>query len=194
MKKCLCVLLLLLVVGASQSLAQGGLGAFGSYWDSKDADDAFGGGALLRIEMGLMAQLDLRGSYYEFNDRFEDISTKLQIIPVEAALTFNLGTDPYFSPYVGGGIGYYFTDSDFTVEDVKIRLDFDDEIGFFALAGLQFNPTYNLGLFGEVKYTWLDYDRARFSAKDFPELGTERVDIDLKMDGISINFGLLLLF
>lgn len=187
-------ILLLVCIGASTALAQGGLGVFGSYWDSKDADDAFGGGALLRMELGPAAQLDIRGSYYKFDDRLEGIKAELQIIPLEAAFTFKLGMDPQFSPYVGGGIGYYFTDADLTIGDLKINVDFDDEIGFFALGGLQFSPTYNLALFGEVKYTWLDYDRARIRARDFPELGTERVDVDLKMNGIGVNIGLVLLF
>ena len=193
--KGLVFILLLVCMGTSQALAQGaGIGAFGSYWDSKDVDDAIGGGALLRFEPDPAFQMDLRGSYFEFDDQVGGGKADLTVIPVEAALMFKPIVERGYEIYVGGGVGYYFADADVIIPGGTIDLDFDDEFGYFALAGLQFNVNPNFSLFAEVKYTWLEFEEAKISSKEFRELGSERIDIDLKMDGIGFNAGLLLLF
>ena len=186
MKKVLCVIMLAGLM-SSQALASG-LGIFGSYWDSKDAGDTYGGGALLRLPVNPTTSQDIRGSYFEFTERFEGMRTDWEIIPVEAALLIHLVTNPGFTLYAGGGGGYYFADATIRGVDGNDRMDIDNEFGYFALAGLRLRLSPNMSLFAEAQYRWIDFDQAKFRGDD------EKFDIDLKMDGFGANAGLLLRF
>ncbi len=187
MKKWLSVLA---IVGFSVTTVYGsGLGGFASYWDSKDADSTWGGGALLRIDLDENLQLDIRGSYYEFSDREFGTKWELEVIPIEAALMFKIPLDQQFNAYIGGGGGYYIADWEFSSPEGRIKVDIDDEFGFFAVGGIDVRVGDALSIFGEAKYTWLEYKKAKVR-----ELGPERLDIDLDMNGIAVNIGLLLRF
>ena len=192
---------ILAVVFISSTFASGyyydsgsGFGGFGSYWDSKDADDTWGGGAILRLGMGPQWQVDFRGSYYEFSQSTMGFKETLEIIPVEAALMFRMPLEHAFTLYAGGGGGYYFADYEAREGGEKLRLEIDGDIGFFVLGGAQFRIGEALSLFGEAKYIWLDFGKAKFKGTGIPELEREKFDIDLKMDGLAINIGLLFNF
>lgn len=184
MKKWLSVLT---IIGMSASYALGsGLGGFGSYWDSEDADDTFGGGAVLRLDLDQSLKLDLRGSYFEFDDREGGIEATLEVIPVEAALLVKLPLDQNFNAYVGGGGGYYFADAEFKAPGGTADVDIDDEFGFFALGGVEIMLSDTLSIFGEAKYTWVEFEEAEFEDAEF--------EIDLDMTGFGANAGLLFKF
>src|SRR5688572_12364374 len=100
------------------------LAAFGSYWDTSDADQAFGFGTRLRFARFV----ELRATY--FRDATADaepdsLDFDVSVIPVEAGFAFQFAQDAPFSPYVGAGGGYYLLNS----SDVEI----DDEVGWYAV-------------------------------------------------------------
>lgn len=161
----------------------GSLGLFGSYWDAKDADDAFGGGVKLKVDMGQAVYLELRGSYFQFEDKDGPLKATMDVIPAEAGLIFALvPAHQAFRPYIGGGVGYYFMEGELSGAGEKVTLDIGDEIGYYAVAGAEFTVSQSISLFIEAKYTWLEIKKV------------EDLDADTKLDGVGANAGLLISF
>ena len=166
-----------------------GLGVFGSYWDTKDADSGWGGGAKLQLEAMPNIYIEARGSYFpDFGDSSDDDPT-VDVIPVEADAIVKFPLADRFAPYVGGGAGYYMFDVSGNVHDedsgANISVDIDDEFGWFALAGVEIGLSDQVSLFAEGKYTWLD---ATMKAKGDGIDGSE----DICLDGFGGNAGLIL--
>jgi opacity protein-like surface antigen len=160
-----------------------GVGVFGSYWDTKDADSGYGGGAKLQMDIMPNICVEARGSYFpDFGDSSGD-EIKLDIIPLEADAIIKFPIAEKLTPYVGGGAGYYMFEVDNNVEGVDISID--DEFGFFALAGLEIGLGEQVVLFAEGKYTWLDATvKAKGGGMEDEETGT--------LDGFGGNAGLML--
>ena len=181
MRMFLCVLGVVLL-GAVAASANG-LGVFGSYWDTKDADDGYGGGAKLQIDVMENICIEARGSYYpEFGSDSDD-EIKVDIIPIEADAIIKFPISDLLTPFVGGGVGYYMFEVDNDVEGVDVSID--DEFGFFALAGVEIGLSEQVSLFVEGKYTWLDIT-ADVSG------GGESESEDGTLDGFGGNAGLML--
>lgn len=151
---------------------------FGSYWDTKDADEALGGGAKLRLGRFV----ELRGTYFSdvtADTEPERFDFEVSAIPIEAGLVFNFAENETFSPYVGGGAGYYLLD---TTEG-----DIDDEIGFYAVLGAEFaRQPSGLGFMVEAIYRSME---ATITEDDdgFPDDIEDDVVFDL--DGLGLNAG-----
>jgi hypothetical protein len=162
--------------------AAGGLGVFGSYWDTKDADSGWGGGAKLQFETIPNIFIEARGTYFpDFGDSSGD-EPKLDIIPAEADAIIKFPIAEQFTPYVGGGAGYYMFNVD--NNDSGVDVSVDDKFGYFALAGLEIGLSKQVSLFAEGKYTWLKVTVDVSS----PVSGSE----DAKLDGFGGNAGLML--
>ncbi len=181
--KALMLALLITTLTAAQAGA-GGLGIFASYWDPKDADDEIGFGAKLRFRAAPEFALELRGSYFEFEERDATTRKTLEVIPIEGALLYNLGQGQPTQFYVGGGIGYYLLDLEWEGPTGTVRPSIDDEIGWFVVGGLEVGMSPNISLFIEAKYTWLDID----------EIGGMETAQDDTLDGFGANAGLILLW
>ncbi len=157
-----------------------GLGIFGSYWDTKDADDEIGFGAKIKLDLTPQMALEVRGSYFEFDERIQGTRSTLEIIPVEAGLMYRLPTGNTSSFYFGGGAGYYLMDAEVRFADNnRENLDVDDEFGWFVAGGLEIPLAVNLGIFAEAKYTWLEMKRV------------EGLETDVKLDGFGANAGVI---
>jgi opacity protein-like surface antigen len=161
-----------------------GLGVLGSYWDTADADSGWGIGAKYQLDAAPSICVELRGSYFpDFGD--SDDESSLDIIPVEADAIYKLPIADRLTSYVGGGVGYYMFELDSDNDGVKV--DVDDEFGWFALAGVEFILTEQLALFAEGKYTWLDVTaKASGDGVDASE--------DASLDGFGGNAGVMLRF
>ena len=170
------------------------LGAFASYWDPSDADDTYGGGAVLRFDFSQNLMMDVRISHYEFVDRLNDVRRSLKVTPLEAGVTLDLLSDPQLAVYVGGGIGYYLADGDISAGATRADLDISNSAGYFALGGFRVRLSPKLRFFGEAKYTWLEYDAPTSKDTRRPMPGGDLFAGDLDMEGIGINVGFLYRF
>lgn len=174
--------LVVLAVAAGSTLANG-IGAYGSYWDPKDLDNAWGGGAKIQIEVVPSIYLEGRLGYFPEAEDNGDDGPKLDIVPVELAGVLKFPVDQ-FTPYLGAGAGYYL----FDVKDVPTGIDVtvDDEIGYFGVAGAELSLGANVSLFGEAKYTWLDEVEIKAKA------GGVTITDKSNLSGWGANVGLLL--
>lgn len=160
-----------------------GVGVFGTYWRVQDGgDDGFGAGAKVQLEVIPNICLEARGSYFpEFGDDSGD-EIKIDIIPAEADAIIKFPIAEQFTPYVGGGAGYYMFNVDSNVEGVDVSID--DEIGYFALAGLEIGLGEAVILFAEGKYTWVEATVKATGDVEGKETGN--------LDGFGGNAGLML--
>lgn len=187
----LAVALLLPAFGAQAS----GLAIFGSYWDTDALDDTAGAGVKFSLPMGERFNFDLRGTYYEpfdrdalddeIDDLFDDevdreiFDSEIDIIPLEAGFSFNLGQGAV-QPTLGAGVSYFMLDHD--------RFDIDDEVGWYGSLGLNFASEGSVGFFLEGVYRAAEGE----VTEDEEDIDFDRVTFDL--DGIAANAGVVFRF
>ena len=93
--------------------AHAGIGGFGTWWDTKDYGDMYGGGGKLGLGLGMGFWVEARGSYLQSKDRkMADVS----LIPLEAIVGWQLEVSEILRPYVGAGFGYYVKDFEWKSE------------------------------------------------------------------------------
>ncbi|MBU0678207.1 MAG: porin family protein [Verrucomicrobia bacterium] len=169
------------LIAVSQTAGAGGLGLYGAYINSDDIDAAgYGYGAKFVGDLGEGVALELRGTFFEKlenNDTGVDI--ELEIIPAEAGIQLRPNIADGVELVLGAGISYFFLDTN--VAEV------DDELGWYASAGLEISLGDSVALFGEAVYRHLE---ATVKDDDLDEITEEELDIDL--GGIGANVGLLL--
>jgi opacity protein-like surface antigen len=155
-------------------------GLYGAYWDTKDADQALGVGAKLRVGRFV----ELRGTY--FSDVTADTDPErfdfeVSAIPLEAGLRFDFAENEAFSPYVGGGVGYYLLDTS--------EGDIDDEVGWYALVGTEFaRQPSGLGFMAEAIYRGIE-GTVKEDNDGFPDHIHDNVKLNL--DGLGVNAGIV---
>ena len=169
----------------------GGLGVFGSWWDSQDYGALYGGGVRFGAEIFSGLALEARASYLvseQLDDVVEgrSVSTELELVPLEAALTWTLDVSEAIKPYVGAGAGYYLKNVNWDSDDVIEDAEENDSVGYFALAGA--NVLFgNVALFAEAKYNVVqDDDEWRWQGDDVKQKNS--------LDGFAANVGLKLGF
>ncbi len=194
MKKTIVGILLVLVLVPLAFAAgdgAGGLGVFGSWWDSQDYGALYGGGVRLGFEVFSGLALEARVSYLVSEDRDEivdgrTVSTELELVPLEAAVTWTLDVSDAIKPYVGAGAGHYLKNVDWKADDVIDDADDKDSVGYFALAGANvlLGPVV---LFAEAKYNIIQNDDEwRWQGSDTKQKNS--------LDGFAANVGLKLAF
>jgi outer membrane protein with beta-barrel domain len=154
------------------------VGVFGSYWDTKDADQGYGGG----VKVDFARYLELRASY------FPDVTSnnpvpgrgdfKLRVVPLEGGLVYKFAPNDRFTPYLGGGASYLLLDTN--------RGNIDNELGWYGVAGADIKTDHGVGLMLEAIYRSVDStirDRGLDTTVD------ERVDLQLR--GFGANVGLV---
>ncbi len=190
MKKVIVGILLALVLSPAvlaDVSGAGGLGVFGSWWDSKDYGALYGGGVRLGFEIFSGVALEARASYL-VSDELDDIvdgrnvSTEMELIPLEAALTWTLDVSEAIKPYVGAGAGYYLKNVDWKADDIIDDANDKDSVGYFALAGANI-LLGNVALFAEAKYNIVQNDDEwRWQGSDTKQKNS--------LDGFAANVGL----
>lgn len=155
------------------------VGARGMYMGDPDNDFDDGelfGGATVRFHIVPFLSLEGFGAYHEEEDEgFESYVAPLQL----SALIYPIPYSPV-SPYLIGGIGWYFWDMDFPHPFEP----FDDngtEFGYHAGLGIDFQVTRNFSITIDGRYIWFDTDGAFL-----PELTSD--DKFQLMGGINIDF------
>jgi hypothetical protein len=193
MKKLLCVLAITFCATTPSWAA--GFEVFGSYWNTSDVEDTFGGGLGLAFPIGASPlDLELRATYYQelsdepvgnlFDDDegfFEDES--LEVLPLEAGLRFNFAQDSAFNPWVGVGASYMLLDS------TREGIDIDDETGYYVSLGGRFGDPDGARFFAEARYRSTEATVRRDRDDD------DDVDIDddvaIDLDGVGVNAGVV---
>lgn len=188
MKKTILGVLLVLVLvplAFASDDGAGGLGVFGSWWDSKDYGALYGGGARLGFEIFSGVALEARASYLVSDDQNEAVE-KLVLVPLEGAVTWTLDVSDAIKPYVGAGAGYYLKNVDWDANDVFEEAEEKDSVGYFALAGANV-LLGNVALFAEAKYNIIqDDDEWRWQGSDTKQKNS--------LDGFAANVGIKLGF
>jgi len=175
--------------------AAGSFSLYGTYWETDDLNETFGGGLAFGIPLGERFALDLRASYYEQLDSneldeildaiFDDDENvfrqnSIEVIPVEVGIRYNFVPRERVNVYVGGGPAYYLLASDFG--------GIDDEFGGYALLGAQFGDPEGISFLLEGQYRKvegsIDNEEGELGDRDF----VDRVNFDL--DGFAINAGI----
>lgn len=165
---------------------------FGSYWNTNDVDDAFGGGIGLGVPLGATPlSLAFSGTYYqELSDEplenlvdddegvFQDEG--LEVLPVDAGLHYTFPARGAFRPWVGAGFTYFLIDT------TREGFDVDDETGFHVSVGSHFGQRTGANFFAEVLYrsteaTLVDERGDNVDLRD---------EVAIDLDGIAVNAGL----
>ena len=109
----------------------------------------------------------------------------MELVPLEAALTWTLNVSEAIKPYVGAGAGYYLKDAEY--EDETGTWDSSEDVaGYFGVAGLNLYLGA-FSLFAEAKYNLVGTD---------DDLEWRGADVEAKnsLDGFSFSAGLKLGF
>ncbi len=175
----LLVMAVLVILAAAPASATS-LSVFAAGWNPSAVKQALGGGLGVTIPFGESpVGLDLRTTYYRDADvdnigpNNGDAFGKLQIVPVDVAVRWDIPSEGPTSVYLGGGGSYMFLSlrhSDFNI---------DDEVGWLGFVGLRYRNFFVEG----------DYRNARATVKndDISNGFIHRAKIDL--DGPAINAG-----
>ncbi|MDR0993071.1 MAG: porin family protein [Verrucomicrobiota bacterium] len=158
--------------------AHAGIGAFGSWWNSKDYDTLYGGGIRLGMEIFSGLGVEARGSYLTTNGDNPDMS----VVPLEVMALWKLSVSEFIKPYIGAGVGYYIKDVDWdNHHDLDVRIKDNDCVGYFGVGGvdIQIGP---VTLFGEAKYNLIQDD-------DEFEWRGGNLEETYSLDGLCVNVG-----
>jgi hypothetical protein len=181
MKKKTIIITVLVVMAALSAARANGLGAYGSFWQAKDADNAaFGVGAKMRLSILPIASLEGRVNYFPDFKYSEYLDVNVKNAEIAATLDLPVGI---MKIYAGGGGGYYWFEG--TGKDGASDPNIDNKFGIFALAGITVNIFPGFALFGEGRYTWVDADiQSTWEHAKEQDEG--------KLDGPGVNLGLML--
>jgi hypothetical protein len=216
-------LLLALLLAAAPALAEDAvprplsrvsLGTFLSYWNADDLSEFdgegfLGGGVNGQLRLLDFLALELRASVFGAGhsedvfiagDGWFENETVLVAIPLEAGLVATLKLGDSFCLYGGPGAGYYVFDGEFRSTQGPWKqtydLEFEDDTGFYALAGARWQLARNAALFAEAKYTCvktrLKQDRTALAEQiRYADLPLAQA-IDL--EGLALQAGILFTF
>jgi len=158
MKKLLTVVVAVAIVASFTAPAHS-FEAFLSYWNGADTDNGYGLGIGHQIKIVPIVFADVRASWLSFSDGDAD----LNLYPLEGMVGVKLGLF-----YLAAGPGYYI----FSGKDVEV----DDAWGVFGLGGIGLTVA-KIGVFGELKYTWVETKIA------------DSIDVD--GSGVGVNIGVV---
>jgi hypothetical protein len=169
---------------------------YGSWYDPSDVDDTFGGGLAFGVPLGATPlQLTFRGTYYQeltdepLRNLFDEdepffAEESLEVLPIEATLQYNFADTGTISPWIGAGVSYFLLDS------TRRGVEVDDETGWHVSAGSRFGQREGVNFFAEALYR--STESTVRNEDEFPDDEFDIVDeVDIDLDGISVNAGLL---
>jgi len=145
------------------------VGGFGSYLNTDDLGETWGGGLRVKYDLTEYVGFDVRGSFARIGD------ASISMFPVEGNLFLQLPIANRILPYGGFGVGYYFFDGG--------TPELENHVGYGPLAGLEVRLSSSLAIFGEARWLFLETDIKS-------PAGTGSV----KLDGFGINAGIMVLF
>ncbi|MGH9464739.1 MAG: hypothetical protein ACRD0X_03770, partial [Thermoanaerobaculia bacterium] len=122
------------LAAAGPALA-GEFGLYGSYWDTDALGETAGAGAKYSIGDAAV-RFEMRGSFFpDLSEKFGQLvggqdarDFEVEAVVPEAGVAFNFAPQSNVQLYLGGGLSYYFLDTNL--------FELDDEVGYYGLAGL----------------------------------------------------------
>ena len=166
---------------------------FGSYWDTDVAGRAGGGGIALGLPFNDTFAVELRATYFEeLNDNtlhnifhsgdpvFQDKG--IQALPLDAGVRIRFAPGSTFRPQIGGGLTYYFLDSDFG--------EISDEVGYYASVGATVGDDEGAQFFFEGLWRQTSA-HVKIDPEHFDDIDDINVDdrADFDLDGFAANVG-----
>jgi outer membrane protein len=111
-------------------------------------------------------------------------------VPVLLTLRMHFSTNPKVSPYIGGGVGYYFNsfDTNRTVAEFiygpGADIEVDDSFGYHVSGGIEYFVTDNAAINVDVKYIWQEVE----AGVNVPGFTDEEFDIDTFVAGAGFKY------
>lgn len=119
----------------------------------------------------------------------------LQIIPIQLSLHYVFTPLKTFSPYVGGGVGYYLNNYKIDYQDRWLSAggfdlgdDLDNTLGFHAGGGFELRMGKKVYLNVDVRYAFIDLTGS-WSIRDVVSGYTKSGDIDENIGLLTWNIG-----
>jgi len=166
-----------------------GIGAFGSYWSTEDADSGYGYGVRLASTSDPAGYLEVRASRFDdLSDDDSSMDMKLTVTPIDVGITLRGGPEDAIEFYIGGGGSYYIIDSEIETAGGTKDIDIDDEWGWYGLVGFELDLSENLTLFAEGIYRNIE------GSVPGDEIGNANSDTDFELTGFGGNAGIMLMF
>jgi hypothetical protein len=196
MKRTLGVLAILTALAVFSTPAEAQFKIYGSYWDTTDVGSTFGGGLGFDIPFGESGlALSLAGTYYQelsdepIDNLFDDDrgvfkEESLEVVPFDVGLHYNFQPRGNFSPWIGAGGTYFLID---TTEN---QFEVDDETGWHVSAGSYFGNPDGVNFFAEAIYRSTE-STLRRSEDDIPDPSDAVDEVDIDLDGIAVNAGIV---
>ncbi len=197
MKRTLGVLAILTALAVFATPAEAQFKIYGSYWNTDDVGDTFGGGLGFDIPFGESGlSLSLAGTYYQelsdepignLFDPDEGVFKKesLEVVPFDVGLHYNFQPHGNFSPWIGAGGTYFLLDT------TSNQFEVEDETGWHASAGATFGQPGRTNFFAEAIYRSTESTLRRTSESDFPDPSDLADEVDIDLDGLAVNAGLV---
>ena len=195
MKRTLGVLAILAALAVFATPAEAQFKIYGSYWDTADVGNTFGGGLGFDIPFGDSGfALSLAGTYYQeledepLDNLFDDDEgvfqeSGLEVIPFDVGLHYNFEPRGSFSPWIGAGGTYFLID---TTEN---RFEVDDETGWHVSVGSHFGDPEGVNFFAEALYRSTE-STLRRGEDDIPDPSDAVDEVDIDLDGFAVNAGI----
>lgn len=139
-------------VAAAQGFGVGGRMAWVTADSDADVDSVRFTGGQIRL---LSSRWGFEISIDRHSESFEALNQKVTETPIQMSLLMRLG-GARVSPFLLGGRGWYrrtVETLDGSVEDLK-----STEVGWHAGGGLEIRAGRHVGIHGDYRYTFLDFD------------------------------------
>ena len=153
--------LVVLIVGMAAATQAADLGVFGSYWNPREGDSAYGGGGSIYFDT---SPLELRATV--FPDTSIQGRGDALLLPIDLGLAVNLTRSQKADVYLGVGGSYYFIDAD--------QGDPDNQFGWYALGRLEVPIQDSMSVFGDIMYRGVEFE-----------------DIDADLSGVTFSVGVI---
>lgn len=161
-----------------------GLGVYASNWDPKEGGDVWGVGLHFRGGEDLL-YYEIRATYFE--DISEDtglVTNDFEVIPVDVGLGLQYAVTEALNIYGGGGLSYYFLDSQIG--------SFDDEVGYYYQIGADVKLNEGFGLFAEAVFRQVE-GTVENGLTDLDNLDNLEYEdsIQIDLDGLAVIVGMM---
>lgn len=157
--------ILALLIGATSQAQATRLGIHGGYSNGGDVENSqlgIGG----QMELPINHVLSMEFAVTKFSDEMESdyMTLDQDVTSLGLSAIFRGPLGPQLDGYMLFGANYNIFDTDVSFDSpsyasyYSASMELDDQVGFHVGAGVNFAVTYNMELFAEYRYTFLETD------------------------------------